>query len=321
MNLLDWNFSHFRPNGTHCKCQIQPKTNNIDPNCEPLHAALRKSYPKLAWRPRAYRKLFLQEYFPLPEPTFVTHIDCLSTIITWMWKHKRNQIRGAPWLILEAGGWITKVEGLMTQSGGWRLDYKIFCQISFYISNSKKKSSDRKRLRKNCLSEKKKFGPKDWQIKVWVWHHLVLPVLCVSVHVYMCLTSQHQTLSACNLHRSSQGSSPWPVQHICMFTVTVCHRLPSPCPTFGFNKFYGASSVLCVCRTSQHQALFACNLHRSSQGHALDQSDLSLWGLGIETLIYHCASTSTAQPSDNALQRHKRHKRHKSWRPHHIFII
>ena len=69
-------------------------------------------------------------------------------------------------------------------------------------------------------------------------------------------------------------------------------------------KFYGASSVLCVCRTSQHQALFACNLHRSSQGHALDQSDL--WGLGIDlvtkTLIYHCASTSTAQPSDNALQ-------------------
>ena len=98
------------------------------------------------------------------------------------------------------------------------------------------------------------------------------------------------------------------IQHICMFTVSVCRRLPSPCPTFGLNSM--VLPPFCVCRTSQYQALFACNLHRSSQGHALDQSDL--WGLGIETLIYHCASTSTAQPSDNALQRHKRHKRHKS---------
>ena len=46
------------------------KKNNIDPNCEPLHAALRKSYPKLACAPALIERFTLVN-FPLSDPIFV----------------------------------------------------------------------------------------------------------------------------------------------------------------------------------------------------------------------------------------------------------
>ena len=112
-----------------------------------------------------------------------------------MCSSRRNaQIRGAPWLILEAGGWITKVEGLMTQSGGWRLDYKSFCQISFYISNSKKKSSEKKKFffsekdwEKIVLAKKKSLGQKTDKLKFGFDIILCFP-FCVCLCMCTCVS-------------------------------------------------------------------------------------------------------------------------------------
>ena len=102
----------------------------------------------------------------------------------------------------------------------------------------------------------------------------------VAICMHMARVSRldpHQSLFACNLlsvklflpaiftghlkgHPLDQSSIYACLRSLC---VTSC-RLPSTCPTFGF-KFSCAralpgDSVLWVCRTSQHQALFACNI-------------------------------------------------------------
>jgi len=94
-----------------------------------------------------------------------------------------------------------------------------------------------------------------------------------------------------------------------MFTVTVCHRLPSPCPTFGLNSMVLPPFCVCVARLSIKLFLPAI-----FTGH--------LRGLGIETLIYHCASTSTAQPiRQRTAKAQKAQKAQKLKAPPYIYYI
>ena len=180
------------------------------------------------------RKLFLQEYFPLPEPTFVTHIDCLSTILTWMCKAREINSRGS---MTHSGGWRLDYESWGAHDSVWRLEaglQKFLSNFILHSNSQKKKSSEkkyfffRKRLRKNCLSEKKRLGQKTDKLKLGFDILLCFP-FCEWVHCVSRLS-------------------------IKLFLPAMFTRPQARSPLTSMLTFFSASCVLCECLTgtSQH---------------------------------------------------------------------